>query len=286
MSTPAIDTTQIRGLSFSGGGLAGILHLFFAEAVQQQGLLDQIDYFSGTSAGAIAALLISLGIPLETIQSELIGFKLNQLFDFKFTHLIKNFEENYGADSGEYCDAVIMDLMARNGFDPRMTMAEHFDLTRKYLLVVTTNVNSMTEIVITKDSHPDLSFVRALRMSMSIPLLFTSEELNGVRTCDGALSGANLPQAQTLAYMSRNGLPDTSICLAHAIIPSNFSKVTDISTYLSNIFNKFSAIPYTYDKPTTIETDIGKHSILDDFEPEFLRQKEIEISQMVRERLA
>lgn len=285
MSSQVIDKNKIKAVALSGGGLAGITHVMFIEQLKQLNVLQNIRYFSGTSAGAIAALLFSLGMDIDTVRNGLSSFRVSQLFDFKFIRLLENFEQNYGADSGEYALAVIMDLMSNNGHDPKMTMAEHFELTGKYLLVVATNVDTMNEIVITKDSYPDLSVIKAIRMSMSIPVLFTSIELNGVRTCDGALSGANLPQAQTLEYMRQNGEPDDSICFAHAIIPRNFVKADTLTNYLSNIFNKFSAIPYTYDKETTIETDIGRHSILDDLDEPFLREMEINIKKEINKRL-
>ena len=57
----------IENLVFKGGGVLGIAYAGAIEALEKQGILSQVKRTAGTSAGAVAAALISLGYSSKEI---------------------------------------------------------------------------------------------------------------------------------------------------------------------------------------------------------------------------
>jgi len=54
-------TSIIENLVFKSGGVLGIAYSEAIEALEKEGVLSQVKRTAGTSAGAVAAVLISLG---------------------------------------------------------------------------------------------------------------------------------------------------------------------------------------------------------------------------------
>ena len=61
-----------RNLVFKGGGIRGIAYMGALKAMDEHGLLCQIERVAGTSSGAVASLLFSFRIPLS---------RMNELFN-------------------------------------------------------------------------------------------------------------------------------------------------------------------------------------------------------------
>lgn len=55
-------TTQFRNLVFEGGGVKGIAYVGAMQVLAQRGVLKKIQRVGGTSAGAINALIMALGL--------------------------------------------------------------------------------------------------------------------------------------------------------------------------------------------------------------------------------
>jgi len=60
-------TRTIENLVFNVGGVLGIAYAGAIEALEKQGILSQVKRTAGTSAGAVAAALISLGYSSKEI---------------------------------------------------------------------------------------------------------------------------------------------------------------------------------------------------------------------------
>ncbi|HAY88229.1 MAG TPA: patatin, partial [Bacteroidetes bacterium] len=60
-------TRNIENLVFKGGGVLGIAYAGAIEILENEGILTQVQRTAGTSAGAVAAALISLGYSSKEI---------------------------------------------------------------------------------------------------------------------------------------------------------------------------------------------------------------------------
>lgn len=89
---------NIKNLVFEGGGVKGVAYVGVLEALNNQGILQQIERVAGTSAGAITACLISLRLPAKTIANTVLTMDLGS-FDDK-ENLLKKLHY-YGLHPGD-----------------------------------------------------------------------------------------------------------------------------------------------------------------------------------------
>lgn len=89
-------------LALKGGGARGFIHLGVAIALKKMGLLDDLEMIAGSSAGAIAALLIATGWPIEDILAELNGLDLQSLIyqESPYTAPLR-LHQSYGLHHGD-----------------------------------------------------------------------------------------------------------------------------------------------------------------------------------------
>src|SRR4051794_2946083 len=83
--TPAtvehLAPNEIRHLALEGGGGKGFAYLGAVQALEELGVMAHIDGISGTSAGAITALMLSTPMTAADIQTELTQRDFNTFFD-------------------------------------------------------------------------------------------------------------------------------------------------------------------------------------------------------------
>jgi predicted acylesterase/phospholipase RssA len=81
--TPAgrLDPAKIRYLALEGGGGKGIAYLGAIAALEDIHVMQHIDGVAVTSAGAITALMLSLGMTAADIEAELTSYDFNLFFD-------------------------------------------------------------------------------------------------------------------------------------------------------------------------------------------------------------
>jgi predicted acylesterase/phospholipase RssA len=81
---PHLAPQEVRNLALEGGGGKGFAYLGALQALEELNVMSHIDGISGTSAGAITALLLSTGMTAKEIQEELRVRDFNSFFDPPF----------------------------------------------------------------------------------------------------------------------------------------------------------------------------------------------------------
>jgi predicted acylesterase/phospholipase RssA len=79
--TKHLKPAEIRYLALEGGGGKGFAYLGALQVLEKLEVMDQIKGVSGTSAGAITALMITMGMTAEEIENELKTNDFNKFFD-------------------------------------------------------------------------------------------------------------------------------------------------------------------------------------------------------------
>lgn len=178
-------------LVLSGGSLKGIAQLGAILCLERNDKLRYINTVSGSSVGSLIGMLF------------ICGYKSLELFDFmKRLNIdaIKNFNpvnilNNYGLDDGERIILVIKKLMEAKGFDPVITFKKFYEKTNKDFIITGTCVNNKKTYYFSHASYPDMLVVDAIRISISIPLIFTPVKFEGMYFIDGACT-TNYPIKQ------------------------------------------------------------------------------------------
>lgn len=162
-------TRIIENLVFKGGGVLGIAYAGAIEALEKEGILSQVKRTAGTSAGAVAAVLISLGYSSNEIVKVLgnTNFKKFQddLNPLKLT-------KKYGLYRGEKLLKWVQDIMHQKTGNKDLTFAELENQGYKTLKVFASDLNTTSLTEFSCDKTPNVKIAESIRASMSIPLFF------------------------------------------------------------------------------------------------------------------
>ncbi|XP_078681686.1 uncharacterized protein LOC144916430 [Branchiostoma floridae x Branchiostoma belcheri] len=164
-----------ENLVMEGGGVKGIAYIGALRVLESAGILKKIKRVAGSSSGAVIATLVALGLNCEQMAEIMMIDMRKILFSGGlFERLIKPcmFFRRLGWDTGngfyKYCG----NILKRFTGNPDITFKELYDMTGKELCIVVTNLDQQTEEYCHVKTTPYLPIRNALRMSMSLPVLF------------------------------------------------------------------------------------------------------------------
>ncbi len=165
----------IKNLVFKGGGVLGVAYAGSVEVLAREGILDSIENLAGTSAGAIASLLLSLRYSAESLKRILLDL------DFKrFTSKAEplRFQDRYGWHSTQPVRDWLEDQVRKSRSEGELsgneTFADFRDLGCRDLVVYATNLNTRRVDDFSADKTPQVRVVDAVLASLSIPAYFQS----------------------------------------------------------------------------------------------------------------
>lgn len=209
--------TDYENFVFSGGGILGIAYLGMLEYLYQINLIQNIKRVAGTSAGAITACITSFNLPFEELKiisntlnynkvpaknspnssktsstdSISLDTSLRKDSDNIFDNIdcIYRLVKNYGWYSSYYFYDWLRSQIALQ-FDsskkvPPYTFADFMDPSLhkdnrsfKEIYIVGTDVSTNTSTVFSFENTPYMEVAEAVRISMSVPLLFEAVKTN------------------------------------------------------------------------------------------------------------
>jgi len=178
---------SIDTLCISGGGLKGFSFLSALNVLVEHNYFDLnlIIKYVGTSFGAIFAFLLNIGYSTEELLTYLNNFDKKKLsFDLDLELFFSN---NGFCDGSKFIDFIEVLLNLKT----RLTDINFKDLeilTKKKLLIITTNFSKGKKEVFSSDTTPLVSVIKAIRMSISVPLLMTPVKHNDDYYVDGGLT--------------------------------------------------------------------------------------------------
>lgn len=200
-------TPQWRNLVFEGGGVKGIAAIGAVAELQSRGYLDGVVRVGGTSAGAINALIYALGYSVDEQRSILQSTDFEGFLDdsFGFIRDVRRLARHFGWHQGEFFRGWLGDLVEAKLGDREASFSDLQSLglsgkakrAKKLssqpasdrpsdqlsprpgadLYVIGTNLSTGFAEVFSAETHPQMSVLDAVRISMSIPLFFQAVRL-------------------------------------------------------------------------------------------------------------
>jgi len=170
-------TVQFRNLVFEGGGVKGIGYIGAMEVLSQRGFLDHIDRVGGASAGAINALIFSLGYDISTQRKILSSTDFKEFMDNSFGY-IRDFRRlwfEFGWNKGDFFSEWAGDLIKEKLGNDQATFNDLKNAGCPDLYVIGTNLSTGYSEVFSWERVPEMPLATALRISMSIPLFFRAK---------------------------------------------------------------------------------------------------------------
>ncbi|MGE3683873.1 MAG: patatin-like phospholipase family protein [Bdellovibrionales bacterium] len=165
---------HFRNLVFEGGGVKSIAYLGALEVLEEKNILPQIERVGGTSAGAINALILSLGYTRAEQTQILRDLDFNKFMDSEWGYLRDAFRliNEFGWYKGDFFSKWIGGLIAPRLGQSNATFRALKEAGRPDLYIIGTNLSTELAEVFSYENSPDLAIADAVRISMSIPLFF------------------------------------------------------------------------------------------------------------------
>jgi hypothetical protein len=186
-----MNNNNINTLCFSGGSTKGFSFISALKVLIDNKYinLNNINKYVGSSIGSITAFVFSINYT----PSEIINFLNNaDLSSLGNIFNLELFIEKYGfSDASEFIK-IVENLLYNKFRINNITFSDLYNITKNKLLIVGTNFTKGKEEVFSVDTSPNMFVIDAIRISISIPLLFTPVFYNDCYYIDGCILG-NLP---------------------------------------------------------------------------------------------
>jgi NTE family protein len=163
----------IDTLIISGGGAKSVSVLGSLKYLENKLIIKNIRRYAGTSAGAILCLLLNIGYSSQEIRDSFFSQDGSMIHD-PFYKKPFNIFYHYGINSGNKLVEYIKNLLINKGFDKDITFEELHKMTNKVLVMTGTSLTDQNTYYFNYITTPNMKVVDALRISISIPIFFTS----------------------------------------------------------------------------------------------------------------
>lgn len=229
-----------RRIVLSGGGIRALAHLGALDVLEKKGLLQNVKEYIGVSAGAFVGFAIVIGYTIAELKM------LCSVFDFS---LIRNldpeaaleFPTSFGFDNGQNLITLLHSLLRIKKISLTMTFGEWVHPQGLQLRCFATDLYKTEPREFSAKKTPTVTFIDALRASMSLPGYFTpvKDSVTGNLLVDGGILH-NFP----LAFLPLSERKD-AIGLSFSYDHTNITEIPDLLTFFSQIFACYY-IPRTY----------------------------------------
>lgn len=170
-------------LILSGGSFKGFAYIGVLKALKKLNLLNDLNIFIGTSVGSIFSLLLSLNSCIEEIEEFINKINFNQLMNFN----IKNLYCNYGLNDGSTIINLLISFLNKKNFNQNLTFKELYKKTNNILIINSSNITKKINEVFDYLLTPDMEILKAVRMSISVPFIFSPVKFNNCLYVDGGI---------------------------------------------------------------------------------------------------
>jgi hypothetical protein len=185
---PPPPPATIKSVNLGGGAHYAVVFLgTLHHLLDQQHLhMETIETFGGSSAGGIIALMLLVGLTPREIFTEVLNSDLEDIF-LNDMNPLGLFQNNGLCLGKRLIDRVVTIVQMKNKeFHARTTFETLFTQTNKTLVVSGTNLSAKSVKLFSVDTTPKMSVMYAIRLSVSIPILFQSLQYKGDTYIDGA----------------------------------------------------------------------------------------------------
>jgi len=162
----------INNLVFEGAGIRGIAYSGAIRVLEEKNLLKNVEKVGGTSAGAITALLLSLGYTSSEITNIINSTSFKKFNDGFFPGGFSRFKNYFGWYKGKKFENWLSNIIEQKTGNDDITFAGLHEQGYKDLYVTGTCLNQQKLVVFSNENYPHMKVKDAVRISSSIPFYF------------------------------------------------------------------------------------------------------------------
>jgi len=223
-----INPKNIDTIVLSGGGVKGLYFIGVLKKLEDLNIIQNVNTFAGTSIGAFFSTVFAMGYTSKELADFIFLLKLNKIKNPS----MNNFFHFFGIDDGNNIEIVLENMFKLKGFNKNTTFLEFYNKTKKDIILTGVCINDKKCYYFSHKTYPNMSIIKAIRISCSIPIYFNPVKFDNRYWVDGAVIN-NYP-----IDLFKNKLHKTlGFYLTNKIEPSDINNLED---YLSNIVLSFS----------------------------------------------
>lgn len=219
-----VEPSHKTKLVLSGGGVKGIAHIGVLYALDKLKCLDKITEFAGTSIGSLIMAMYILGYSPTELYDFIKLFDLGKLKNLSILNI-----HLFGLDNGSRIEYVIKRLIKGKNFNENITLKELYDIKKKKAIFTTMCINTIEICYMSHETHPTLPLYLAIRMAISLPLIYCPVQYNGYYYIDGGCYD-NYPMS-----VFKNDI-DSTIGILLVDSRDTVDKIDNLETYISRVF--------------------------------------------------
>ena len=169
---------EYKNLVLEGGGIRGLAYPGALKVLEEKGVLKDIERVAGTSAGAITALMISLGYNSHEIDSIIYALKIQRFNDGKgIVGKIRRLRKEYGVFKGDKFERWLSQVIKDKTGNSNTTFLQLHQLhlinsNFKDLYCTGTNITTQKLVIFSWSNTPGMQLKTAAHISACIPVYF------------------------------------------------------------------------------------------------------------------
>ncbi|MCP9752113.1 patatin-like phospholipase family protein [Ferruginibacter sp. HRS2-29] len=175
----SVSDAQYKNLVFEGGGTRGLAYAGAVHALEQKGVLANVEKVAGTSAGAIIGMMLALGYNSKEIDSIMFGLRIQKFNDGNggLVGKYKRAKKYYGIHKGDAFENWLEGLVEKKTGNPFFTFAQLDSLSKRnknyrQFACVGTNLSKQRSETFSFANSPSMPLKTAVRISCSIPFFY------------------------------------------------------------------------------------------------------------------
>jgi NTE family protein len=183
----SMTNIDYENIIFEGGGVKGLAFCGAIKELERCGITRNLRQYGGSSAGAITATLMAIGLTADEIYNISMGIDYETFLDDKFGYIRDSYKllTDYGICSGKCFYDTMGTIIKNKTGDADYTFGQLYAEKDKILAITGTDLTNMVTQYYHHKVCPNMPIREAIRISMSIPYLFVPMEADECFLVDG-----------------------------------------------------------------------------------------------------
>jgi NTE family protein len=272
--------TKPTALVMEGGGVKAFAYIGAIKVLDSANQLADLKFIGGTSGGAIMACLYAIGCTAQELDSIAHHIPVKKFADggSVFNSRLRRLNNQYGFYKGDAFTKWLGNIVAAKTGDANINFETFLSFTQTknlpQLFITATDLSTQSAVVLSHKTFPKMRIVDAVRISMSIPMVYKAMFVDAYGKCytkfnakdslhvmvDGGLLH-NYPihifdSTQFMTEASGNKYQYNNAVLGLKIDTEDFAMPKGVYYKIDNLRNYGNAIYHTtIDKPTNESED-------------------------------
>jgi predicted acylesterase/phospholipase RssA len=181
------EKPKITTLIMASAGIKGVSYIGFLKYLENNDMVKNINKIIGNSAGSIFSLYFILGYNYTELYNFFSTIKIADYQDITADSLLQ-FTDTLGLDTGKKLEEYIKNIFINKGLKYNITFKELYEKNPIHFMVYSTCITDGTYHVFDYINNPDMEVWLAIRISSSVPFLYSPVKYKDKEYIDGGVN--------------------------------------------------------------------------------------------------